>query len=123
MSYFSDKMKKIFKKHEAIYVADKTPVLKKKRKLVFVPQSYVYNIHRRSLPPGLNKPIVLNLTLRDADLLLKLFFKTRVAKNDNSEECKFEQIYYDKVRVDGYKADIFDNDVPITIDQENIKGD
>lgn len=65
----------------------------------------VYNIHKRSLPPGLDQPILWNIPLAEAQYWIHNKLKAKLVDSE-----KRIVHYYDKVRQDGHKAGIFDND-------------
>lgn len=78
-----------------------------------------YNIHKRSLPVGLDKPVAWNFTkLQGIE-----FINTRLKATEYIDENtgKPVVIYYDLVRQDGYKSGIYDNDRPIIReDKDNV---
>jgi hypothetical protein len=79
----------------------------------------LYNIHKRSLPIGEDKPVVFNLNERDADNWIKQKLKPKLIENQITGKKK--AYYYDKVRQDGHKSGLFDNDVPLIKEKGTIE--
>jgi len=66
-----------------------------------------WRIHKRSLPVGLDKPVMFNLTEEEAKKELKRLKPQLVEYN---EEKNIRVVhYYDKVRSDGYLAGVYEN--------------
>jgi len=65
-----------------------------------------YNIHKRSLPVGLDKPIMWGLREEEAKIVIAKLLKSRRLMN-NMEE--YDWIYYDMVREDGQRSSVFYN--------------
>lgn len=57
-----------------------------------------YNIHKRSLPAGVDKIVMYNLPKFDAERLLEKTFKTKLYHNDNKESKTL--IYYEMIPTD-----------------------
>lgn len=69
------------------------------------PTQPLYNLHKRSLPVGLDRPVAFRLLLEDCTRLLKLL-KPKVVDQENRTVH-----YYDRVREDGYKGGVYDNEL------------
>lgn len=65
----------------------------------------LYNIHKRSLPVGLDKPIIWNLSEAEANK-----WKDKLKPKLIDEEKRIVH-YYDKVRQDGHKSGVYDNNL------------
>lgn len=63
-----------------------------------------YNIHKRSLPVGLDKPVLWGLPEDEAKYLLTTLFKSRVTVDGEDRLV----IYYDMVREDGVRSSVYD---------------
>ena len=70
-----------------------------------------YKIHKRSLPPGIDKIVALGLTFDEATNLAKTQFKTKLTKDDT-------WIYYD-ILLDGDNNDVYHNPGPIIKEDYN----
>lgn len=85
-----------------------------------IPQKdVIFNIHRRTTNGRVNQPVMWNIeTEKNADWLVNKFFKAseKVDEDTGKTECT----YYEKVRQDGHKAGIYDNDCPITKEDDNV---
>jgi len=85
----------------------------------------LYNIHKRSLPVGLDKPIAFNLTEKEADNWIKDYTHTQLTKVRGGDVKMV--IYFDKVKQDEQSHTVYENNKsfassePVTIldNQEN----
>jgi len=75
----------------------------------------LYNIHKRSLPVGLDKPVAWHFTRLQAIEFIEKRLKAKEYIDEHTNRPIV--IYYDIVRQDGYKSGIYDNDSDI------VKGD
>lgn len=64
-----------------------------------------YNIHERSLPVGVDKPVMWGLTKEESQKLLRGYLKTKVVLEDE----KMTVVYYDVVKDNGELSGVFDN--------------
>ena len=126
MHNYREELNNIFKKYkdkekileikDTIKNVEKTlteDVIKKRKPIVIL-----YNVHKRSLPPEINKCILYNLTEEEANWWISTKLKPKLV--EYIEDGPRKVIYYDKVRTDGWKAGIFDNNVPIVKNEEEI---
>jgi hypothetical protein len=65
-----------------------------------------YNIHKRSLPVGLDLPIAWGVSEDEATKLIAKCLKSRLIKD---EKETYDVIYYDMVREDGLRSSVYDN--------------
>jgi uncharacterized protein (UPF0218 family) len=72
----------------------------------------LYNIHKRSLPVGVDQPVVFSVSEEEANRTIKHSLKP-VLKIDNQTD-KRTVTYYDKVKQDGKEHDVYENDGEIT---------
>lgn len=75
-----------------------------------------YNIHKRSLPEGLDKPVMFGLNEKESEIVLAKFFKTKMIENEDDTKTV---IYYDRVREDGVRSSVFDNPPGIIIESSD----
>lgn len=75
----------------------------------------LWDIHKRSLPVGLDQPIMLNLSHAEATKWIQKL-KPKLVDEENRIVH-----YYDKVRQDGYKTGVFDNDLKSLLKEETPK--
>jgi hypothetical protein len=75
-----------------------------------------YNIHKRSLPVGLDKPVMFGLSEEESEIVLSKFFKTKMIENKDDTKTL---IYYDRVREDGVRSSVFDNPPGIIIESSD----
>jgi hypothetical protein len=73
----------------------------------------LHNIHKRSLPVGLDRPVMFGLAKEEAQYLLKHYLKTKVITTDERDSI----IYYDVVKDNGELAGVFDNPKVLFIDE------
>lgn len=73
-----------------------------------------FNIHKRSLPPGIDKIVVLNVTKEEAEWWVERRLKTKCYNNDADESKTL--IYYDIIPVDATPRErsIYFNHHPVT---------
>lgn len=74
----------------------------------------LYTIRKRSLPVGLDVPVMWNLPKKDAEMWITKRLKPKLI----DEEKKIVH-YYDKVKQSGYKAGVYDNDLPSLTKEDN----
>lgn len=72
----------------------------------------LYNIHKRSLPIGVDKPILFNLTESEAKHYLERLKPKLIQYNSDGLRIVH---YYEKVRTDGPKPSIYANPPQIVI--------
>ena len=72
----------------------------------------LYNIHKRSLPIGLDKPVMFGLTKEETHHLLKGYLKTKLTVVDEKDMV----IYCDIIKDNGELAGVFDNPKVLFID-------
>lgn len=77
----------------------------------------LYNIHKRSLPPEIDYPIMFNLLKEEAErwVRVKLLHK-RVYKKESD---KYIIIYYDMVPQDGDDHSIYENSGPLIKEEKD----
>lgn len=80
----------------------------------------LFNIHKRSLPVGLDKVIVFGITKEDAEWWVERKLKTKCYQNDEDDSKTL--IYYDVIPVDATpkERNIFFNSSPVT--SESVPG-
>jgi hypothetical protein len=66
----------------------------------------MYNIHKRSLPVGIDQPIMFGLTKEDADWMLAKRLHTKICED---LEGISKIVYYDIVKDNGELSGIYDN--------------
>lgn len=78
------------------------------------PKGKRYNVHKRSLPPGIDRVVFYNVSKAEAALLVEKFLKPK-AYQDDARDSK-TVVYYDIVPVDAkpHERNIFFNAGPIT---------
>jgi hypothetical protein len=64
-----------------------------------------YNIHKRSLPTGIDTPVLFGLPAHEAKQLLSTRFKTKLVEQEDDSKVL---IYYDMVREDGVRSSVYD---------------
>lgn len=82
------------------------------------PKSKKYNIHKRSLPAGVDIPIFFGVTKNESELLISQFLKSKVLVDEQKD--KTSVLYYDVIATDApvEEYNIFFNDRPLTtVDQ------
>ena len=75
----------------------------------------LYNIHKRSLPTGLDKVVMVGLTREDADWIISRKFKAKVIETEDGTN---QIIYYDAISEDSELRGLFDN--PKQVIKEDI---
>jgi len=98
---FQKQLKNIFDKHDPSKL-----VVSKDIQPVKEPPKRDWTIHKRSLPVGLDDPIVFNLTEQEAENWLARM-KPKIVVDDGKHQRVV--YYYAKVRDDGYLAGVYDN--------------
>lgn len=68
-----------------------------KRETAIVPMTKRFNVHKRSLPPGIDRIVFFNVSKEEAELLSASFLRAR-AYQDSARETK-TVIYYDIIPV------------------------
>lgn len=82
-----------------------------------------YNIHKRSLPVGIDKVVMYNLPKFDAERLLEKTFKTKLFHNDNKDSKTL--IYYEMIPSDATPQErniYFRDENKITLDGACLEG-
>lgn len=74
----------------------------------------LYNIHKRSLPVGIDKIVVFNITKQDAEWWIETKLKTRCYENGADDSKTL--IYYDVIPTDATpkEKNVFYNMSPVT---------
>ena len=86
------------------------------RPAVTVPNVRRFNIHKRSLPPGIDKPVVLSITRAEADRWVGQRLKAR-SYTDDARDSK-TLVYYDIVPEDAAPRErsIYHNPRPFVLE-------
>jgi hypothetical protein len=74
-----------------------------------------YNIHKRSLPIGIDKVVMVGLTREEADWIINRKLKAKIV---NTEQGINQVIYYEAIQEDGTLGGIFEN--PSQVIKEDI---
>ncbi len=105
----SAKIKKPRKTKKPLVIKRDQDLLTKKT-IVKRPLGTLYNIHKRSVPVGIDKSIVIGLTRYEADLeVIRLIRQEQIRRNGTNEEIFF---YFDILPQDakGFEKDIYYNE-------------
>ena len=117
---FSLQLTKIFDKHRNPKCTIVSKDLREAIKRAIPQKGVIFSIHRRTTNGRVDKPVMWGIELeKDADWLVNKFFKASEVVNE--ETGKTECTYYEKVREDGYKAGIYDNDCAITKENDDVQ--
>lgn len=115
---FKRQLDDIFKKNKADI---NSPHLKNEAKIKKDIKQVWYNIHQRTTNGRVDLPVVLRVSLRDADTFIKNFLRPKV--KHNSKTGKMELFFYEKVRQDGYRSNRYENDVKLFIENNDKEED
>lgn len=101
---------KIYNERKTFFVSDE----KVKEPLVVLK---LFNIHKRSLPPGIDIIVVYNVTKKESEWWVENILKAKCYQNEDSDSKTL--IYYDVIPVDAkpHERSIYHNEEQITIEE------
>ena len=110
MEDFEKKLQDIFNKYpmeQRKHLSPKKGIEKEIQVVIENLSKHNWRIHKRSLPVGLDQPIMFNLSEDEANKYIKRLKPKLVEYNEETGQRTVH--YYDKVRNDGYLSGVYDN--------------